>query len=633
MAFSAGDFESPDIRRLCDVVMKGGITSGVVYPTAICKLATTYAIKNIGGTSVGAIAAAITAAAEYRRRRFGSGDGYVQLAKLPGFLGQPGALPALFRPDPPARTLFRIAMIPIGAAPTWQKWLRLIGTLLLSYFWIPLLTIAVIFGVFAAVTWPVPAGALWRCLAASLVFGTVAALVGIVFRVVYQLIGVLDGNQFGWCHGYSSERSVASDTNRDVTQLAAGDVPPLFNWLEAFIAQTAGTPRAQPLTFGDLWSAPQPSWHAAAPGERCIDFRMVTTCVTLGRPFALPFDPKEQIGATPDPATDFDADNRVRPSLYFLPEDLERYFSDDILNYVKAWAAPCALPQEGGKVYWRFPAAERVPIIVATRMSMSFPVLFCAFPLYALDDNAKMQALWFSDGGLSSNFPIHFFDSPLPRWPTFAIDLLPGPPQARPRIGPRYDPGSVFMESAVPRSTVNPWNRLSSGSAQGNVLAFASALLDATRSWQDVTLGTLPGNAGRIVGIRLSPDQGGLNLNMPTATIEAMTQLGLEAGTKLVDVFASGASDAPGWKAHRWLRYLAIMGAFTRWATGYQTGYLPFGELPAQTTYEELVRGLPDADTSGVADSTQRLATLPLSTRFYDLEEPPIAVLPTRPVV
>ena len=121
-AFTAADFESPDIRRLCDVVMKGGVTSGVVYPMAICKLATAYAIKNIGGTSVGAIAAAITAAAEYRRRQTSSGQGYAELAKLPGFLGGEGALLALFQPDPVARALFNVALIPIGTASLLANW-------------------------------------------------------------------------------------------------------------------------------------------------------------------------------------------------------------------------------------------------------------------------------------------------------------------------------------------------------------------------------------------------------------------------------------------------------------------------------------------------------------------------------
>jgi Patatin-like phospholipase len=57
-----GDYSNP--TKLCDVVMKGGITSGVVYPKAISELARVYSFKNIGGASAGAIAAAAAAAAE-----------------------------------------------------------------------------------------------------------------------------------------------------------------------------------------------------------------------------------------------------------------------------------------------------------------------------------------------------------------------------------------------------------------------------------------------------------------------------------------------------------------------------------------------------------------------------------------
>jgi len=46
----------------CDLVMRGGITSGIVYTCAIAKLAETYRFRSIGGTSAGAIAAAATAA-------------------------------------------------------------------------------------------------------------------------------------------------------------------------------------------------------------------------------------------------------------------------------------------------------------------------------------------------------------------------------------------------------------------------------------------------------------------------------------------------------------------------------------------------------------------------------------------
>jgi len=52
------DYDYSAARLSCDLVMKGGITSGVVYPHAICELAQTYRLKQIGGASAGAIAAA-----------------------------------------------------------------------------------------------------------------------------------------------------------------------------------------------------------------------------------------------------------------------------------------------------------------------------------------------------------------------------------------------------------------------------------------------------------------------------------------------------------------------------------------------------------------------------------------------
>src|ERR1039458_2991348 len=79
----ANEFENA--TRKCDVVMKGGITSGIVYPSAICALARTYRFMNIGGTSAGAIAAAAAAAAEYRRAG-GSSEGFAILSGLPDFL-------------------------------------------------------------------------------------------------------------------------------------------------------------------------------------------------------------------------------------------------------------------------------------------------------------------------------------------------------------------------------------------------------------------------------------------------------------------------------------------------------------------------------------------------------------------
>lgn len=55
--------------RICDLVMKGGITSGVVYPPAIDRISKRFWLSGIGGTSAGAIAAALAAAAELSRRK------------------------------------------------------------------------------------------------------------------------------------------------------------------------------------------------------------------------------------------------------------------------------------------------------------------------------------------------------------------------------------------------------------------------------------------------------------------------------------------------------------------------------------------------------------------------------------
>jgi len=112
-------------RRNCDIVMKGGITSGVVYPLAIVELADEFRFHSIGGTSAGAIAAAVTAAAEYQRVTKGNANGFRELEKLPDFLagttnGEPNLL-NLFPPAPPVRGLFHFAMSFIGEGSPGEK--------------------------------------------------------------------------------------------------------------------------------------------------------------------------------------------------------------------------------------------------------------------------------------------------------------------------------------------------------------------------------------------------------------------------------------------------------------------------------------------------------------------------------
>jgi hypothetical protein len=99
-----------DAKQSCDFLMKGGVTSGIVYPMAICRLAKDFRFRNIGGTSAGALAAALAAAAEYSRQIGKSANGFQMLADIPQFLGTGKNLVNLFQPRSSTAPLFGVAL-------------------------------------------------------------------------------------------------------------------------------------------------------------------------------------------------------------------------------------------------------------------------------------------------------------------------------------------------------------------------------------------------------------------------------------------------------------------------------------------------------------------------------------------
>jgi hypothetical protein len=101
-AGAASAFAHP--AHVCDLVMKGGITSGVVYPKAITELAKTFRFSSIGGTSAGAIAAAVAAAAEFAR----DCGGFERLDQIPAKL--PSQLFGMFQPVPSLRPVFELGL-------------------------------------------------------------------------------------------------------------------------------------------------------------------------------------------------------------------------------------------------------------------------------------------------------------------------------------------------------------------------------------------------------------------------------------------------------------------------------------------------------------------------------------------
>ncbi len=118
------------MARYCDIVMEGGITSGVVYPLAAVKLAETYEFKNVGGTSAGAIAAAGVAAAQYGKNH-GKGSEFGELAELPSWLGT--KMTGLFQANPSTLPLFRIVLATTAdTTPTW-KFLGALSALLRGF--------------------------------------------------------------------------------------------------------------------------------------------------------------------------------------------------------------------------------------------------------------------------------------------------------------------------------------------------------------------------------------------------------------------------------------------------------------------------------------------------------------------
>src|SRR5262245_52382917 len=128
--------DSPPPRH-CDVIMKGGITSGVVYPAAGVELAKRFTLKSIGGASAGAIAAALFAAAEYRRSVLGSNTGFEELATYPAKFGAEtpagtSFLLSLFQPAKEARRAFKLLLAFLGP-DKWRKAVRVVGTALVQY--------------------------------------------------------------------------------------------------------------------------------------------------------------------------------------------------------------------------------------------------------------------------------------------------------------------------------------------------------------------------------------------------------------------------------------------------------------------------------------------------------------------
>jgi predicted acylesterase/phospholipase RssA len=553
--------DTPPLRH-CDVIMKGGITSGVVYPAAGVELAKRFTLKSIGGTSAGAIAAAFFAAAEYRRSIRGSNAGFEELATYPDKFGATTSsgtsfLLSLFQPAKDARRSFRLLLAFLGN-DRMAKVLRVLGTAFVQY---PLaFLVGFLPGILLAVLGFRNVGAIG---------GRVAVLAIAVFAIglgllIPALVAVLDairavtGNQYGICTGRSDSRS-------------EGDPPPLTDWLETTLDAIAfggeeersrpeGYAPDDPLTFADLWGArtEKESRHLELDGSgRRVNLEVMTTNLTQARPYRLPFE---------------------SPKLFFDPKELERLFSPRVVDFLKRHKRASggdrdslvANAEDRGLVPLPHPAD--LPVVVAVRMSLSFPILISAVPLWGYDfsyaakdsqgerGHPLLTRCWFSDGGITSNFPIHFFDGPIPRWPTFAFNLTP----FHPRFS--YDPEDETRNVWLPRTNgdgqTENWSNPPEGGRFSRFLWFLGLIVDTMHNWRDNIQLKVPGFRDRIAQIHLRDEEGGLNLKMDADYIKALSIRGAHAARVLAHRF----SDSPPpetiltWDNHCWVRLRSMMG-------------------------------------------------------------------------
>lgn len=566
-----------DTHKYCDLVMKGGITSGIVYPNAVLELAKQYRFKNIGGTSAGAIAAAITAAAAVGDRKQQVSDehgnaGFEGMQAVAKALSTKGFIYSLFQPAGGARNAFRLVVLLTSPAPVWRKAMgSVIAVLAIAPVEFVLL-LALLGGWGAWVSG-------WDGLRALLLPALLLAYAAAAVCALLRTARAIRGNLLGLCSGMSGGRAWPWWRK-----------PPLAltQWLHQQLQQLSRKTEAEPLTFADLRGAPR---YADEPtSDFAVHLQMITTSISHREPRSLPFSNK---------------------TFWFLECDFARLFPQSVVQWMILHGGGAPLTVDG-VIYHRLPEGEQLPVLVATRMSLSFPLLVSAVPLYeparytrtvpaeeaaqsvedepaedapaedapgatpslaqttegltsggerAVSQPAAMRICWFSDGGIGSNFPVHLFDSPLPLWPTFAINLLyPGPQTAEADQPEASEAEKLDRCVFLPRSNNQGWRYtyqpIAANSAIRELGGLVFGIVGTMQNWRDLLQMRAPGYRDRIVHVSLEGIEGGMNLNMPQPVLARISAKGALAGKRF---------GAFSFANHYWIRWRNLSAAWQRY--------------------------------------------------------------------
>jgi hypothetical protein len=338
--------------------------------------------------------------------------------------------------------------------------------------------------------------------------------------------------------------------------------PLLTDWLSGLFDDLAGIKGEGPLTFDHLKDA---DVEGEEPEEPSITLKMLTTNLNHKEPYVFP---------------------RETNTFLFKEEDIGRFFPEDVFRHMCDHAAQTGVkPPEG----FRFlPQGDDLPVIVPVRMAISFPVLLSTVPLYTIKESfldryrknsgkelkeRHLQRNLFSDGGICSNFPIHFFDAWLPRRPTFGINLTSVPEEVA-RAAPEGEEKAAFSANdPVPdpsssratdtrtdlvRGPDEPWlpNPDAPDSREWTafegLIGFLRAIVYSAMNYRDTMQARLPSYQERTVQVPLGSKEGGLNLGMDPNVISSMARRGEKAGKMLRDEFE--------FDRHRWVRLRVLLG-------------------------------------------------------------------------
>ncbi|HEX2243017.1 MAG TPA: patatin, partial [Gammaproteobacteria bacterium] len=377
----------------------------------------------------------------------------------------------------------------------------------------------------------------------AILFACAVSLGAVVLSFWRTTLRHLPRNNFGICSGMPT----------------AADASPgeaLTPWLHTYyndlckqeqrFTSSSGTEHPKPLTFGDLKTAN-------------IDLQMMTTCLTLGRPFRLPFRDDHQV--------------RENKLFWYKESEFRELFPESVVDWMvlherhyRARTEPHRLQHVSFEGFRCLPSPEDLPVVVAVRMSLSFPILLSAVPLYSVDfrkpdEELTLERCWFSDGGIGANFPIHFFDSPLPSRPTFGLDL-----GERSEITDK----AVVLPARNADARLAYWRRIESSGLKG-IIRFLGSVVNVAKDWNHETLGHMPGFRDRIALIRLSREEGGLNLVMSEQQITKLSEYGREAGREFVRRFGKPRDPSVppattmNWENHQLVRLRLLLAALSEY--------------------------------------------------------------------